>query len=61
MAPTVGHEVILYEPIHILSKMVSTRSKARVNKQAEAGPVAPTTTTPDLAAILDGQAKCNKN
>jgi len=37
--------------------MVSTRSRAGVNKQAEAGPVAPATTTPDLATILDDQAK----
>jgi len=37
--------------------MVSTRSKAGVNKQADAGPSGPTNITPDLAAILDGQAK----
>jgi len=37
--------------------MVSTRNKAGVNKQAEAGPAAPATTTPDLTAILNGQAK----
>ena len=57
MAPTVGHKIILYEPTRILSKMVSTHNRAGVNKQAEAGPAAPATTTPDLAAILDGQAK----
>jgi len=34
--------------------MVSTRNKAEVNKQTEAGPVAPTGITPDLAAILEG-------
>jgi len=37
--------------------MVSTRNRAGVNKQAEAGLVAPAITTPDLAAILDGQDK----
>jgi len=37
--------------------MVSTRSKAGVNKQADAGPSGPAGITPDLAAILDGQAK----
>jgi len=37
--------------------MVSTRSRARVNKQADAGPSGPPSITPDLAAILDGQAK----
>ena len=52
-----GHEIILYGPTCILSKMVSTRSRAGVNKQAEAGPATPPTTTSDLAAILDGQAK----
>jgi len=57
LAPTVGHKVILYGSTHILSKMVSTCSRAGVNKQAEAGPVAPITTTSDLVAILEGQAK----
>ena len=37
--------------------MVSTRSRARVNKQVEAGPSGPANITPDLAAILDSQAK----
>jgi len=37
--------------------MVSTRSKAGVNKQANAGPSGPASITPNLAAILDGQAK----
>ena len=37
--------------------MVSTRNKAEVNKQADAGPLGPTGSTLDLAAILDGQAK----
>ena len=37
--------------------MVSTRSRAKVNKQAEAGLAAPANITLDLAAILDGQAK----
>jgi len=57
LAPTVGHEIILYGSTRILSKMVSTRNKAGVNKQTEAGPVAPANTTPNLAAILEGQAK----
>jgi len=37
--------------------MVSTRSKAEVNKQADAGPSGPADITPDLAVILDGQVK----
>ena len=37
--------------------MVLTRSRAGVNKQADAGPSGPANITPDLAAILDGQAK----
>ena len=37
--------------------MVSTRSRAGVNKQTKAGLVAPAGTTPDLVAILEGQAK----
>ena len=37
--------------------MVSTRSRVGANKQADAGPSGPTNITPDLAAILDGQAK----
>jgi len=40
--------------------MVSTRSRAGVNKQVEAGPSGPANITPDLAAILDGQAKMQK-
>jgi len=42
---------------HCSPKMVSTRSRAEVNKQADVGPLGPASTTPDLAAILDGQAK----
>jgi len=38
-------------------KMVSTPSRAGVNKQADADPSGPAGITPDLAAILDGQAK----
>jgi len=37
--------------------MVSTRSREGVNKQVEAGSSGPANITPDLAAILDGQAK----
>jgi len=37
--------------------MVSTRSKAGVNKQADAGPSGPPGITADLVAILDGQVK----
>jgi len=37
--------------------MVSTRSKAGVNKQADAGPSGPPGITLDLAVILDDQAK----
>jgi len=37
--------------------MVSTRSRTGVNKQADAGPSGPASITPDLVAILDGQAK----
>ena len=38
-------------------KMVSTHSRVRVNKQADAGPSEPASITLDLVAILDGQAK----
>jgi len=37
--------------------MVSTRNRAEVTKQPEAGPTAPASTTPDLATILEGQVK----
>jgi len=37
--------------------MVSTRSRAGVMKQPEAGPTTPARLTSDLAAILEGQAK----
>jgi len=37
--------------------MVSTRSRAGVNKQTDASPSRPANITLDLAAILDGQAK----
>jgi len=37
--------------------MVSTRSRAGVNKKADVGPSGPAGITPDLAAILNGQAK----
>ena len=55
LAPTVGHEITLYYPFS--PKMVSTCSRAGVNKQADAGPSGPANITPDLAAILNGQAK----
>jgi len=55
LAPTVGHEIVLYHPLS--PNMVSTRSRAGVNKQVEVGPSGPANITPDLAAILDGQAK----
>ena len=51
-----GHETNTFSTRFSL-KMVSTRSKARVNKQVDAGPSGPTSITPDLATILDGQAK----
>jgi len=38
-------------------KMVSTRSRAGVNKQADAGPSGPAGITLDLAAILNAHAK----
>jgi len=56
LPPIVGHEITLYGPTRILSKMVSTRNRARVNKQAEAGPTTPANSTPDLAPNLDSQA-----
>jgi len=56
LAPTVGHETNTFSTRFSL-KMVSTRSKAGVNKQADAGPSGSPGITPDLAAILDGQAK----
>jgi len=37
--------------------MVSTCSRAGANKQTDVGPSRPPSITPDLAAILDGQAK----
>jgi len=37
--------------------MVSTRSRAGVNKQVDVGPSRPVNITLDLVAILDGQAK----
>jgi len=55
LAPTVGYEITLYYPFS--PKMVSTRSIARVNKQVDAGPSGTANITPDLATILDGQAK----
>ena len=55
MAPTVGHEIVLYHPLS--PKMFSTRIRAGVNKQVEAGPSGPANITLDLVAILDGQAK----
>jgi len=51
-----GHETNTFSTRFSL-KMVSTRSKAGANKQADAGPSEPPGITPDLAAILDGQAK----
>jgi len=51
----VGHEITLY---YLFSpKIVSTRSKAGVNKQVDAGPSGTANINPDLAAILDSQAK----
>ena len=47
----------LYLSTRFSLKMVSTRSRAGVNKQADVGPSEPANITPDLAAILDGQAK----
>ena len=55
LAPTVGHEIVLYYPLS--PKMVSTCSRAGVNKQVEAGPSGPANITSDMAAILDGQVK----
>ena len=50
-----GHEITLY---YLFSpKMVSTRSRAGVNKQADVGPSGPANITPDLVSILDSQAK----
>ena len=57
LAPTMGHEVIPYQAIQTLSRMVSTRSKAGIVKHPEAGPTMYANITPDLAAILEGQAK----
>ena len=56
MAPTVGHETNTFSTCFSL-KMVSTRSRAGANKQADAGPSEPPSIAPDLVAILDGQAK----
>jgi len=51
----VGHEIVLYHPLS--PKMVSTYSRGGVKWQVEAGPSGLANITPDLAAILDGQAK----
>jgi len=56
LTPTVGHETNTFST-RFSPKMVSTRNKAGMNKQANAGPSRPASITPDLAAILDGQAK----
>jgi len=56
-APTVGHEVTPYRSTRTLLTMVSTRNRAGVTKQPKTSPVAPASLTPDLAAILEGQAK----
>ena len=56
LAPTVGHKTNTFSTRFSL-KMVSTRSKVGVNKQADAGPFGPPDITPDMATILDGQAK----
>jgi len=56
LAPTVGHETNTFSTRFSL-KMVSTHSRAGANKQADAGPSGPLSITPDLATILDGQAK----
>jgi len=52
----VGHETNTFSTRFSL-KMVSTRSKAGVNKQTDVSPSGPASITPDLAAILDDQAK----
>jgi len=56
LAHTVGHETNTFST-RFSPKMVFTRSKVGVNKQADVGPSGPAGITPDLAAILDGQAK----
>jgi len=55
LAPT-GHKTNTFST-HFSPKMVSTRSRAGVNKQAHAGSSGPAGITPNLAAILEGQAK----
>jgi len=57
LVPTVGHEVTPYKSTRTLSTMISTCSRAGVTKQPKAGPTAPASLTPDLVAILEGQAK----
>ena len=57
MAPTVGHKAIPYQTIRTLSRMISTRNRAGTVKHLEAGPTMLANITPDLAAILEGQAK----
>jgi len=56
LTPTVGHETNTFST-HFSPKMVCTRNRAGVNKKADAAPSGPAGITPDLAAILDGQAK----
>jgi len=57
LTPTVGHELILYQAMQTLSRMVSTRSRAGIVKHREAGPTMPASNTPNLVAIFKGQAK----
>jgi len=52
----VRHETNSFS-IRFSLKMVFTRSRAGANKQEDAGPSGPPSITPDLAAILDGQAR----
>ena len=57
LAPTVGHELISYQAIRELARMVSTRGRAGIVKEPEAGPTMPVGSTLNLVAILEGQAK----
>ena len=57
LAPTVGHDLIPYQAIRTLLRMVSTCNRAGIVKDTKASPTMPATSVLNLAAILEGQAK----
>jgi len=61
LALTVGHELVSYQAIRELARMVSTRSRAGMLKELEVGPSMPAGSTLNLASILKGKPSCNKS